>query len=116
MAVLNTPTFQLPPTLVPGVWRKAQTGSVLTRLSGSEPQQFGAAGRPELTPHALRHTAASWAIASGADVKSVQEMLGHTSAAMTLDIYGHLWARRLDEVAAKVGDMVMAELGAERDA
>jgi len=59
-------------------------------------------GCPELTPHMLRHTAASWAIAAGADVKAVQEMLGHRSAAMTLDVYGHLWARGLDGVSARV--------------
>lgn len=41
MAVLNTSAFQLPNHMVPGVWRKAQTGSVLARLSGQEPQQFG---------------------------------------------------------------------------
>ncbi|MBQ1081807.1 site-specific integrase [Nocardiopsis sp. B62] len=52
-----------------------------------------------LTPHKLRHTAASLAIAAGADVKVVQAMLGHASATMTLDRYGHLFPDRLDEVA-----------------
>jgi integrase len=47
----------------------------------------------------LRHTAASLAIASGADVKVVQQMLGHKSATMTLDQYGHLFGDRLDIVA-----------------
>jgi integrase len=56
-------------------------------------------GLDGLTPHGLRHTAASLAIASGADVKVVQTMLGHASATMTLDLYGHLYADRLDEVA-----------------
>jgi integrase len=50
-------------------------------------------------PHELRHTAASLAIASGADVKVVQQMLGHKSATMTLDLYSHLFGDRLDEVA-----------------
>jgi integrase len=63
---------------------------------------FGAAaaaiGVPGLHPHQLRHTAASLAIASGADVKVVQQMLGHSSATMTLDTYGHLFDDRLDEV------------------
>jgi hypothetical protein len=63
---------------------------------------FGAASReigiPDLHPHELRHTAASLAIASGADVKVVQQMLGHSSATMTLDTYGHLFDDRLDEV------------------
>lgn len=58
-----------------------------------------AVGLEGLTPHALRHTAASLAIASGANVKVVQTMLGHQSATMTLDLYGHLLADQLDEVA-----------------
>src|SRR5665811_1202169 len=58
-----------------------------------------AIGVPGLTPHELRHTAASLAIASGADVKVVQQMMGHKSATMTLDLYGHLFGDRLDLVA-----------------
>ena len=54
---------------------------------------------PGFHPHELRHTAASLAIASGADVKVVQQMLGHKSAVMTLDQYGHLFGDRLDIVA-----------------
>jgi len=50
-------------------------------------------------PHALRHTAASLAIASGANVKVVQQMLGHKSATMTLDLYRHLFPDQLDHVA-----------------
>jgi integrase len=60
-------------------------------------------GLPALHPYELRHTAASLAIASGADVKVVQTMLGHASAAMTLDQYGHLFGDRLDEVADAMG-------------
>ena len=56
-------------------------------------------GVPGLHPHELRHTAASLAIASGADVKVVQQMLGHKSATMTLDLYGHLFGDRPDVVA-----------------
>lgn len=58
-----------------------------------------ALGVGAMHPHELRHTAASLAIASGADVKVVQRMLGHKSATMTLDLYGHLFPDRLDEVA-----------------
>ena len=58
-----------------------------------------AAARDGLTPHGLRHTAASLAIAAGANVKVVQTMLGHRSATMTLDLYGHLLADQLDQVA-----------------
>jgi hypothetical protein len=56
-------------------------------------------GASGLHPHELTHTAASLAIAAGADVKVVQQMLGHASATMTMDTYGHLFEIRLDEVA-----------------
>ena len=49
------------------------------------------AGVAGLTPHGLRHTAASLAIGEGANVKLVQRMLGHASAAMTLDVYADLF-------------------------
>ena len=62
-----------------------------------------AIGVPDLHPHELRHTAASLGIASGADVKVVQQMLGHGSASMTLDTYGHLFEDRLDEVGDAMG-------------
>lgn len=63
-----------------------------------------------LTAHDLRHTAASTAIASGADVKVVQTMLGHASAVETLDAYGHLWPDRLDEASKAVEDKRAAVL------
>lgn len=56
-----------------------------------------------LTPHGLRHTCASLAIRSGANIKVVQRMLGHKTAAMTLDLYGHLYTDDLDDVAARLG-------------
>lgn len=59
----------------------------------------------DLDTHELRHTAASLAIASGADVKMVQLMLGHTSAAITLDVYGHLFPSGLDDVADRMQSM-----------
>jgi integrase len=60
-------------------------------------------GIPGFHPHELRHTAASLAIASGADIKIVQQMLGHKSATMTLDQYGHLLGDRLDVVVDAMG-------------
>lgn len=56
-------------------------------------------GLPEIRPHALRHTCASMAIASGASVKAVQRLLGHESAAVTLDVYSDLFPDALDDVA-----------------
>ena len=52
-----------------------------------------------LTPHDLRDTYASLAIGKGASVKDVQRQLGHSSAAMTLDVYSGLFEDGLDAVA-----------------
>ena len=58
-----------------------------------------------LRPHDLRHTAASLAIQSGANVKVVQQMLGHASAAMTLDVYAGLFEDDLDSVAERLDSL-----------
>ncbi len=54
------------------------------------------------TPHELRHTAASLAIAARANIKVVQTMLGHKSATMTWDLYGHLYDDDLNAVAERI--------------
>jgi integrase len=59
-------------------------------------------GLPGLTPHDLRHTAASLAVQAGANVKAVQRMLGHASAAMTLDVYAGLFNDDLDAIADRL--------------
>lgn len=64
--------------------------------------------QPGFHPHALRHTAASLAIASGADVKLVQQMLGHKTATMTLDLYSHLFPDRLDDLADRLDSAACA--------
>jgi hypothetical protein len=61
---------------------------------------------PRVTVHEMRHTAASLLIQSGANVKTVQLQLGHKTATMTLDQYGHMFDDDLDEVADKMDDIV----------
>lgn len=65
-----------------------------------------AAGLEDVTPHDLRHTAASLAISAGANVKAVQRMLGHATAVMTLDTYAELFPDDLDEVAERMDAML----------
>lgn len=74
----------------PGHW----LGAAVRRCHEADPTF------PEhLGVHSLRHTAASLLISSGANVKVVQQQLGHQSATMTLDQYGHLLAHDLGRIA-----------------
>jgi integrase len=63
---------------------------------------------PTITPHDLRHTAASLAISAGANVKAVQRMLGHAKASMTLDTYADLFDTDLDAVAVELDAAIKA--------
>ena len=69
---------------------------------------------PTITPHDLRHTAASLAISAGANVKAVQRMLGHAKASMTLNTYTHLFDTDLDAVAVEL-DMAIKAAAAQAD-
>lgn len=60
------------------------------------------AGLGNLTPHELRHTAASLAVKAGASVLALQRMLGHDKPSTTLDVYADLFDEDLDDVAAKL--------------
>jgi integrase len=64
------------------------------------------AGIVGLVPNGLRHTTASLAISAGANVKVVQRMLGHATAAMTLDLHGHLLDDDLSGVAEALSKAV----------
>ena len=62
-----------------------------------------AAGIPDVRVHDLRHTAASLWLAAGADPKVVQRVLGHATAAMTMDLYGQLVDTSLWQAARLIG-------------
>ncbi len=93
-------------------WAEAwtDTGLVFVREDGTalHPQslrhQLGrlakVAGVPVIRVHDLRHTAATHLLARGVPVKVVQEMLGHASATITQDLYGHVLPHMQDSAAA----------------
>ncbi|MGE4363708.1 MAG: tyrosine-type recombinase/integrase, partial [Mycolicibacterium sp.] len=107
--------------LAPAIVAKAPDELLWSRANGqplrppTTTHWFGAAVKrcqaadtkfPRVTVHELRHTAASLMIASGANVKTVQSQLGHKTATMTLDQYGHLFPDDLDDVADKMDDLM----------
>jgi integrase len=59
----------------------------------------------------LRHTCASLLIAQGASVKAVQAYLGHATASITLDTYGHLFPDELGALADRLEQVRAAALG-----
>ncbi len=65
------------------------------------------AGVPPLTPHpAARHTWATLALSQGVNAKVVQERLGHSSIAITLDRYSHLIEGMDREAAEQVAALI----------
>lgn len=69
------------------VWKKAVE-------SAMDKEKCAEVGRPHLTRapniHDLRHTHASWMIAAGVPLPSIQSRLGHEKITTTVDVYGHL--------------------------
>jgi integrase len=61
--------------------------------------------------HELRHTAASLAIQAGANIKALQNMLGHESAGLTLDRYGHLYGSDVEAVGVAINDLLTRNCG-----
>lgn len=66
--------------------------------------------------HDLRHFYASGLIAAGCDVVTVQRALGHSSASVTLDTYGHLWPDANDRTRKAAAGLVEQALGCAADA
>jgi integrase len=110
-------------------WRKCQleewlawgpawtdTGRVFTREDGTDlhPERVSerfdrlveASGLPRLTVHGLRHGHASMALQAGVHPKVVQERLGHSSVAFTLDKYSHAIPAMQEDAAAVVAALV----------
>lgn len=69
---------------------------------------LAAAGVEPLVLHDLRHTAASLAVSAGANVKAIQRMLGHASAAMTLDVYADLFDDDLEALTTRLDEAIGA--------
>jgi integrase len=89
-------------TLRINTWRDRIWNPTLDTLTEAAPSF------PNITPHDLRHAAASLAVQAGANVKALQAMLGHKSATLTLDTYADLFPEDLERVADTLDTAVEA--------
>ena len=80
-------------------------------LSKEFSQAMNDLGLPHVTLHTLRHTHASQLITSGMDILTVSRRLGHSSPAITLNVYGHLLSPKDD--AAAIMQATFANAGVE---
>ena len=78
--------------------------------AASDPEQCAARGLKPLTRkptiHDLRHTHASWLIASGIPLPYIQARLGHESITTTVNTYGHLVADAHDQMASAIASTI----------
>jgi integrase len=101
-----------------GLGRAADDSLVFARWDGSTrsphwlTQKFAQAMdslKIDCTLHGLRHTHVSQLIASGLDVLTISRRIGHASAAITLKVYGHLFANT-DTRAAEIMEATFAKV------
>jgi integrase len=64
------------------------------RLSANFSDAMQRIGLPHISLHSLRHTHASMLIKAGEDILTISRRLGHSSASITLNVYGHLMSSR----------------------
>jgi integrase len=69
------------------------------------------AGIPYVRFHTLRHTAASWLLAMGCDIRMVQAVLGHSQISLTANLYTHVVPALLKEAAERMESFYRGLLG-----
>lgn len=82
--------------------RVFDSSSWVDRAAARAGKVWEAAGLPVVHLHDCRHTYASFAIASGLNAKTVSAVMGHSSIALTYDLYGHLLPGSEDEALSRL--------------
>ncbi|MDE1548129.1 site-specific integrase [Jeotgalibaca caeni] len=77
------------------------TDTVIEKVLGMNP------ALPEITTHGFRHTHASILVEAGANAKEIQSRLGHTSIQTTLDTYGHMTERAMENTGVKFAKQML---------
>ncbi len=74
---------------------------------------LASAGLPKMAFHDLRHTFATLALQEGVAVRTIQETLGHHTAAFTMTTYAHVTDRMKQEATDKIGSLLDAAIGTD---
>lgn len=82
-------------------------GNFRCRVFGPSAQRAGV--NHGLRVNDLRHSAVSFAVTHGADIYSIQRMVGHSKSSITLDVYGELWDTSQQQLAEKLDAAIRAE-------
>ena len=90
----------------PGVHTRGRHRSSPQRVSERFDRLVKASGLPRLTVHGLRHTHATLGLQAGVHPKVMQERLGHSSVAFTLDKYSSVIPAMQEDAAATVARLV----------
>jgi integrase len=75
------------------------------REAGTRSPQLRAAAQNR-SLHSLRHFGATQALVNGIDPATVAALLGHSSASITLDVYGHVVAGAQERAVAGIGEAI----------
>ena len=70
------------------------------------------ADAPDINPHMFRHTFGSQLLRSGSDIKVVQKLLGHATAAFTLKVYLHYCKEDESQINARLKNYVARTVSA----
>lgn len=65
------------------------------------------AGVPAIPIHGVRHTVATLAVASGEDIRTVADLLGHSTPSVTVNTYAHVLAHRKVEITNTISRMIL---------
>jgi integrase len=76
------------------------------RISKAFERHLRAAALPRIPLHGLRHTCATLALSSGVNPRIVSGRLGHSTVALTLDIYSHVLPQADQDAADRIAALV----------
>jgi integrase len=71
-------------------------------------EHLKAAALPHIPLHGLRHSYATLALSSGVNPRIVSSRLGHSTVALTLDVYSHVLPQADQEAAERIADLLPA--------